>query len=494
MEYANKKNSYDVDSMLNEGPAGDEADSILNEEAKNEGEKNLLKKPMTVDEHRALRRKTKNLKLGRQNSKEGVLGIGNAPNFVSPQRKWKNSRRSRDGYGRGMTKKAGGGSRNWGKVGSEIMEESELAVDPNDPNYTDEENVELKEIDYSESTLNTEEEFLKNFELAVLEYFETGDTHEVAVELDEHLKTGSFRPLVVRKAIEMAFEHKNSHREMTSVLISDLLGRCLIASDIQKAFDMLLSNLPDSILDTPEAPHVLGNFIARAVADDCLPPKFVQQLSQKGQSSKNGSASNGKAVEEVAGASSKSLNKYALQALEYADGHLSLKSGWQHLDNIWGVAGGMRPVKSITTQMEMLLKEYLLSRDIPEAQRCINALECPHFFHELVYEIVIMTLEALNEDVEDAMGKLLKTLEQNCFLTVEMMEQGFQRVYGDIQDISLDIPLAYNILERFVQRCYNLGVLSERMMKNLPSRGRKRFVSEGDSGKIKPNAMMFRDF
>lgn len=88
----------------------------------------------------------------------------------------------------------------------------------------------------------------------------------------------------------------------------------------------------------------------------------------------------------------------------------------------------------------------------------------------LFQQIVIMTLEALNEDVEDAMGKLLKTLEQNCFLTVEMMEQGFQRVYGDIQDISLDIPLAYNILERFVQRCYNLGVLSERMMKNLPSR------------------------
>lgn len=78
MEYANKKNSYDVDSMLNEVPSGEESDGIMNDEAKNmaEGEKNLLKKPMTVDEHRALRRKTKNLKLGRQNSKEGVLGIG----------------------------------------------------------------------------------------------------------------------------------------------------------------------------------------------------------------------------------------------------------------------------------------------------------------------------------------------------------------------------------------------------------------------------------
>lgn len=81
-----------------------------------------------------------------------------------------------------------------------------------------------------------------------------------------------------------------------------------------------------------------------------------------------------------------------------------------------------------------------------------------------------MTLEALSEPVEEAMGKLLKALEQSCIVTIEMMEQGFQRVYDDLQDISIDIPLAYIILERFVQRCYNLGVLSEKMIKNLPSR------------------------
>lgn len=81
-----------------------------------------------------------------------------------------------------------------------------------------------------------------------------------------------------------------------------------------------------------------------------------------------------------------------------------------------------------------------------------------------------MTLEALNETVEDAMGKLLKSLEQSCIVTIEMMEQGFQRVYDDIQDIALDVPLAYQILERFVHRCHNLGVLSEKMLKNLPSR------------------------
>ena len=41
-------------------------------------------------------------------------------------------------------------------------------------------------------------------------------------------------------------------------------------------FDILLQQLNDLSLDTPNASEVLGNFIARAVADDCLPPSYVQ--------------------------------------------------------------------------------------------------------------------------------------------------------------------------------------------------------------------------
>jgi programmed cell death protein 4 len=207
--------------------------------------------------------------------------------------------------------------------------------------------------------------------------------------------------------------------------------------------------------------------------------------TKKSNGDKNGS--------EDAGAE-RHLDELAIEALKYAEGHLSMPAGWAHLDNIWGVAGGLRPVKTITTQMEMLLKEYLLSRDIQEAERCINALEVPHFHHELVYEAVVMTLEALSENIEEAMAKLLKALEQSCVVTMEMMEQGFSRVYNDIQDISLDIPLAYIVLERFVKRCFSLGLLSDKMVKDLPTRGRKRFVSEGDYGQVKPNAMMFRDY
>lgn len=81
-----------------------------------------------------------------------------------------------------------------------------------------------------------------------------------------------------------------------------------------------------------------------------------------------------------------------------------------------------------------------------------------------------MTLEAMNEGTEESMSKLLKSLEQTCIVSNEMMEQGFQRVFDDIQDISLDIPLAYIILERFVQRLYNARIVSDKITKNLPSR------------------------
>lgn len=39
--------------------------------------------------------------------------------------------------------------------------------------------------------------------------------------------------------------------------------------------------------------------------------------------------------------------------------------------------------------MNLLLKEYLVSGEVSEAERCLGHLEVPHFHHELVYEVRI---------------------------------------------------------------------------------------------------------
>ncbi|XP_035908842.1 programmed cell death protein 4 [Anopheles stephensi] len=423
-----------------------------------DGGDELMKKPAGLLDDKLKKRIRK---LSRSNSKDGVLGVAGTPNFVAPHRKWKNSRRSRNGYGRGLPKKGGAGRKGvWGKPGSEVYDE--LDEDPNDPNfdidaYNSMHNVELKEI----VPQMTEAEVVKKLEAIILEYFEHGDTHEVADALDDLLQPG-MKPLVTKTVVAVAFDHKQSQRELTSVLISDLYGRIVTREDICAGFDLLLANLPDIMLDTPDAPHLLGNFIARAVADDCIPPKYAYQSDRE------------------------DLDQHGQAALVRATTLLSMHDGWGQLDNVWGVGGALRPVQTITQQMSYLLQEYLLSRDLSEAQRSIKELEVPHFHHELIYEAIIMTLEALNESTEVAICELFRTLDSTCIVTPEQMEQGFRRVYEDMTDIVLDIPLAYSILDRFIQRCQRTGsFLSEALVKDIPTRGRKRFVSEGDGGMIK---------
>jgi len=109
----------------------------------------------------------------------------------------------------------------------------------------------------------------------------------------------------------------------------------------------------------------------------------------------------------------------------------------------------------------------------------------PHFHHELVYEAIIMVIESMHEKTEEAMCKLLQSLFRSFVITIDQMREGFQRVYDEMAEIFLDVPAAYTILERWVIRCRQSGIINDDIVRKMPSRGRKRFVSEGDGGLVK---------
>lgn len=44
------------------------------------------------------------------------------------------------------------------------------------------------------------------------------------------------------------------------------------------------------------------------------------------------------------------------------------------------------------------------------------------------------------------------------------------RVFDDMADIVLDVPLAYIILDRFVERCNRAGFITDKILSNMPSR------------------------
>lgn len=147
-----------------------------------------------------------------------------------------------------------------------------------------------------------------------------------------------------------------------------------------------------------------------------------------------------------------------------------MKHGLVRLDNVWGMGGGMRPVKYLVKKIQMLLKEYLCSGDVNEAIRCLQELEVPHFHHELVYEAVVMVIEDMGDMAMELMCKLLKTLDRSVIVTPEQMKRGFDRVFQEMPDICIDVPAAYTVLEKFVTKCTGTGFLSAEIAKAMPTR------------------------
>ncbi|XP_071384339.1 programmed cell death protein 4a [Centroberyx affinis] len=448
--------SFDDNQVNAEHPYSD--DDGLNEAEVNGNwtpqEKALHEARLKAKAKRRLRKSSSRNSTSESISESGELA-GTDPH--SPKGKLNaNDRKSRTGKGRGLPKKGGAGGKGvWGAAGM-VYEVEE--PDVRDPNY--DESAQGDTVYATVVPELDEKELEKTVNPIVQEYFEHGDTKEVQMLLKE-LNLGPNKFEFSSVAVSLSLEGKASHRELTSRLLSDLSGKVMSQADMARAFDKMLKELPDLILDTPEAPQMLGQFIARAIADHVLSMAFLDRYKGKVDCD------------------------HARAALDRAAVLLSMKREIVRLDNVWGVGGGLRPVKHLIKEMNLLLKEYLISGEVSEAEHCLRDLEVPHFHHELVYEAVVMVLESKGDTAIHMMVKLLQAFWKTGLITVDQMNRGFQRVYDELPEINLDVPHAHSIMETFVDLCYQESVITKQLRDACPSRGRKRFVSEGDGGVIK---------
>jgi len=273
------------------------------------------------------------------------------------------------------------------------------------------------------------------------------------------------RPRVVRLAVTLSMDRKSSARELTSQLIGELAAKHVLSPiDVERGFVALLNtDLPDLLLDYPNAAEIVGNFLARAAADEALPAEFMFTPNVDKESWSN---------------------EQAKLALDHAE--LMIVNKYR-LDTIWGVGGATKPVRFLVTKIKQLLDEYLSSGDVIEAARCLKELEVPHFHHELVFQAGVVTIEAMHERTARMLSLLLSELCAQLILTIDAIRTGFDRLYEALPDLCLDVPPAYTLLERWLAACNKVEkpFLPEDVVRKMPQKGRKRFVSEGDGGRLK---------
>ena len=174
---------------------------------------------------------------------------------------------------------------------------------------------------------------------------------------------------------------------------------------------------------------MVANFLARAVVDEVLPPAYLseQNNSRPGDS-----------------------------VIEKAVSLLSREHCTARLERVWGPGDG-RPVVELKVEMDQILHEYLLSRELDEAARCVKELDASHYMHELVKRGVTIAMEQDGKDSEtqhaksavDAMAALFSFLVKNAIISEHQVSKGVSRLHRILDDLTLDIPAAPALLQDF---------------------------------------------
>lgn len=354
-------------------------------------------------------------------------------------------------------KQGGAGKGKWDERydGSDALLESDV-LDKNDPLYDDFEDETRYVLTgavvgdgealngYDPATeravygpMLTLSEFKIRISESIKEYFDSADADEVIRGIQE-MKCKPYHPEVVKRAISLSLDEGPRERELVSRLLTSLHPIPLEDADVSKGFEILLDSLDDLAIDIPDAKGIVGSFLARAIVDEVLPPAFISNRN------------NSHPGDEVT---------------EKAVSLLSREHCTARLEKVWGPGDG-RPVSELKEVVDQLVEEYLLSRELDEAARCVREMNAPHFHHELVKRGVKIAMEKDGLDHAessisslDAIAALFSFLVKNAIISDYQVSKGISRLHKVLSDIKLDVPAAPAMLKEFEDMAKEGGCL-----------------------------------
>lgn len=344
-------------------------------------------------------------------------------------------------------KKRGGGG---GKKGIDIDDGSSYAeaggaLDEHDPNYDSEEETGNEYIpvsspsrngyaDSPERALGGTKMTLTHYKKAIKPFIEQYFLSAVEEEIKKNLldlNVPQYSYEFVKKLITMSMDHGDKERELASKLLSDFYPDVLSTNVIGKGFERLFEIIDELEKDAPNARDITATFIARCVVDEILPPSFLADV----------------VVCSLGG-----------DLIDHAKRMLSREHMGARLEHCWGPGDG-RPVSEMKMDVDLIIQEYLLSRDLAEAAQCIKQLNSPHFCHEVVKRGITGSMDKTAED-RAAVSLLLAHMLKEDLCSPQQMQMGFQLVADRLVDLTLDIPAAKSFFAEYVALAKAGGLIS----------------------------------
>jgi len=287
------------------------------------------------------------------------------------------------------------------------------------------------------------EEVKRTIESMVAEYLQAEDVGEVARRLREGQVLQPLRHEVVKRGVRVALQRGPQECEAVSRLLSALYGGVLPAAEIARGFEALLKEAADLALDVPDAPRMLGNFLARAVSDEVVTPGFVDQALRTGHPDP-----------KTAGHA----------ALTRARALLAMGHGSHRMARIWGprAVAAKATVEEIKAMFKDIVDEFFVGRDPVEAQRSLDELAVPSYHHEWAKKLLRRAVEGTAEERALTTDLLaLVTAGDTPTVAKDKVSQGFDRLADadSMADVKLDTPNAEQILTQLRADAAKKGAL-----------------------------------
>jgi len=346
----------------------------------------------------------------------------------------KKDRHSNTGMSGSPKKGGAGGKGTWGKGGIDDLRQD--PIDPQDPNY-DSEDEKNEDVVVSEAIVRSEDQDSSKIGVTLQDFFLSGDVSDVVASVKEIRE--SKRPHFVKKLLITAMDYDAAHRESTSKLLGKLDG-VISQSDISLGFQMAVDSLEDVSLDVPGAPEILSKFIARAVYDEILPPKFLSnaKIGTKGTD----------------------------LCLRLANAFSNERFRSEKLANVWGTSEESS-IKRLRNEARMIFEEYLSNRDMKSAGVALRDLRAPDFHFQVVREGLKVAMEKEGEEREITL-QLLKNFATSNLISASHFAHGFETCYKSMDDITLDIPKAPTVLPTLAERAKTEGWLEKEFSYQVP--------------------------
>jgi len=265
------------------------------------------------------------------------------------------------------------------------------------------------------------------------EYLVSGDLGEAEKNILE-FNAEHQHHILIKKAIFKAMEKQAYERELVSRLLSVFYNRIIDSSKIAQGFQYALDSVEDASIDIPDAKDTLAKFLARAIIDEVLPPKFLRTCEKIAKSD---------ASKEV---------------IKSAGALVSYDHGSERLERIWG-PGDMSSVKRLKQEAKTIIEEFLQNDDLKEAELCLRKLNTPSFHFQVVKQAVRLALDTTNQSKK--IMRLLKYLASTGLFSQYQLVRGFKCCYETLGDIILDVPTAENLLDNLTKEARTEGWLPE---------------------------------